>query len=264
MYSVCLKLVGVLALTASALSQSSAELRVCADPENPPFSDRAGRGFENQIARIIGQELKLTVRFVWSRMGRGFVRNFLNGNECDLVIGLPAQFRPALTTKPYYRSTYVFVTRKSSEVVRTFDDPRLTKMKIGVQIADDDYTPPAQALARRGMIVQLVAFETTGAQADSIIRAVASGKVDVAVVWGPLAGYYARRQRVPLTLTPVHPESDGLVPFTFEISMAVRKRDAALQQRVEQAIARRRTNIERILKAHGVPLLRLSGPRVAD
>jgi mxaJ protein len=233
------------------------DLRVCADPENPPFSDSKGQGFENKIAEVVGRELKMPVKFVWSRMGRGFVRNLLNSNECDLIAGIPADFRPVLTTQPYYRSSYVFVTKKSRKLsITSFDDGRLHKMKIGVQVLDEDYAPPAQALARRGNITNIVGYETTGDGADSIIRAVANGEVDVAVVWGPLAGYYSPKQKTPLTVTPVEPQADGpYLLFTYAISAGVRKKDPELRDKIDRALQSRKAEIERILTNYGVPLL---------
>jgi ABC-type amino acid transport substrate-binding protein len=132
-------------------------------------------------------------------------------------------------------------------------------MKVGVQVLDDDYAPPAHALARRGMQANIVGFETTGDDAPSIVRAVVTGKVDTAVVWGPLAGYFARRYPGRLTLTPVQPEVDppGL-PFTFAISMGVRKGNMQLRDRLQQFLDRRQKQIQTILHTYGVP--QIEGP----
>lgn len=260
------RFLSLLLLASVAFAQKPKELRVCADPENPPFSDSKAQGFENKIAEVVGRELKMPVKFVWQRMGRGFVRNLLNGNECDLIAGIPSDFRPVLTTQPYYRSSYVFVTKKSRNLnITSFDDQRLHKMKIGVQVLDEDYAPPAQALARRGNITNIVGYETTGDDADSIVRAVAKGEVDVAVVWGPLAGYYAPKQNVALNVAPVEPQADGpYLPFTYSISAGVRKKDPELRDKVDRALRKHHAEIEQILASYGVPLLPVEQQKGSD
>jgi mxaJ protein len=127
-------------------------------------------------------------------------------------------------------------------------------MKIGVQILDDDYAPPARALARRQLAANIVGFDTTGAQGGNIIDAVAHGEIDAAVVWGPLAGYYASRNRVPLLLSPVVPEIDPpALPFRFAMAVGVRKSDQNLKKQIESALVKRHAAIERILRAYSVP-----------
>lgn len=261
-----LRFLSLLLLSSISFAQAPRELRVCADPENPPFSDSKAQGFENKIAQVLGRELKMPVKFVWQRMGRGFVRNVLNGNECDLLTGIPADFRPVLTTEPYYRSSYVFVTRTNKKSnISSLDDERLHKMKIGVQVLDDDYAPPAQALARRGNITNIVGYETTGDNADSIIRAVANGEVDVAVVWGPLAGYFAPKQKTALKIAPVEPQQDGpFLPFTYSISAGVRKKDPELRDKIDRALKTRKQEIEQILTSYGVPLLSVQQQKGGD
>src|SRR5690348_15810688 len=140
------------------------QLRVCADPANLPFSNRQQQGFENRIAELIARDMRASLSYQWQRMGRGFVREFLANGKCDLVVGIPTNYAQMLTTHPYYHSTYVFVSRRSARVQpATFNDPELHTMKVGVQVLDDDYAPPAHALARRGMQANIVGFETTGA-----------------------------------------------------------------------------------------------------
>ncbi len=159
-----------------------------------------------RISELLARDLGRKLEYVWQRAGRGFVRENLDKGVCDVLVGVPAQFRPVLTTSPYYSSSYVFVSRKDRNLnIASFDDPRLKTMKIGVQVLDDDYAPPARALSRRQLTINIVGFDAAGEEAGDIIRAVANGKIDTAIVWGPLAGYYAARQRVPLRLTPVQP-----------------------------------------------------------
>jgi mxaJ protein len=244
-----------LVLLGSAFASAATPLKVCADPDNLPFSNRKAQGFDNKIAAVLAQELGRNLQFVWQRAGRGFVRENLNKGVCDVLVGVPAQFRPVLTTAPYYSSSYVFVTRRDRRLkISSFDDPRLKDLKIGVQILDDDYAPPARALSRRQLVANIVGFEVDGEEAGDIVRAVAQKKVDVAVVWGPLAGYYAVRQAVPLELAPVEPEFDPpALPFRFAMSLGVRKSDRALKEQLERALAKRHAQINRILRAYSVP-----------
>lgn len=243
-------------------SAPRAALRVCADPNNLPFSNRAGQGFENEIARLIGAELAKPVEYTWWAQRRGFVRNTLNAGACDLVIGVAAGMDMLATTKPYYSSTYVFVSRRDRGVgVRSFDDARLRRVRIGVELIGDDgaNTPPAHALARRGITSNVVGYTVYGDYrrpdpAADIMRAVERGAVDVAVVWGPLAGYFAKRSPVPIEITPVSPKVDRPnLPFVFDIAMGVRRRDTTFRRQIEGIIERKRPAIDSILTAYGVP-----------
>ena len=237
-------------------------LRVCADPNNLPFSNQRGEGFENKLAELIAHELNASVEYTWWAQRRGFFRNTLKAGACDVVLGVPSGFEMALTTSPYYRSTYVFVTRRDSKLnIRSFDDPILRKVKIGVQIVGDDFanTPPAHALTARKIVDNVEGFTLYGDYAQEnpparIMEAVATGKVDVAVVWGPLAGYFARKERVPLEIVPVSPQVDGpSLPFVFDISMGVRRGDQAFKDELEKILERKRPEIESILDSYGVP-----------
>lgn len=245
-------------------------LRVCADPNDLPFSNRAGEGFENKIARLIGAELRRPVEYTWWAQRRGFVRNTLNAGACDLVVGVSAGVDMLATTKPYYSSTYVFVSRRDRHVdVRSFDDDQLHRLRIGVQLIGDDgaNTPPAHALARRGITRNVVGYMVYGDYrrpnpSSDIMDAVERGAVDVAVVWGPLAGYFAKRSPVPLELTPVAPRIDRpYLPFVFDIAMGVRRRDTTFRREIERIIDRRRSSIDSILDAYGVP--RVDAPAAA-
>jgi mxaJ protein len=248
-----LKLTMILLVCAlSAFARES--LKVCADPDNLPFSNRAQQGFDNKIAKLLAGDLDRNVEFVWQRAGRGFVREHLDKGVCDVLVGVPQQFRPVLTTAPYYSSSYVFVTRKDQPEIASFDDPRLKSMKIGVQVLEDDYTPAARALSRRGLTPNIVAFEAVGDQAQDIVSAVARKKVDVAVVWGPLAGYYAARQRTPLRLSAVEPALDPpMLPFRFSMSVGVQKKNTELRDALQKVLERDHAKIEAILRAYAVP-----------
>jgi quinoprotein dehydrogenase-associated probable ABC transporter substrate-binding protein len=246
----------------AAAHRDGAVLRVCADPNNLPFSNRRGEGFENRIAEMLAHEMNARVEYTWWAQRRGFFRNTLNACNCDVVIGVPSGIELASATRPYYRSTYVFVYRKDRGIsVSSLDDPALRRLKIGVQIIGDDYTntPPAHALARRNIIRNVVGYTVYGDyRTDSppaaIIDAVASGAIDVAIAWGPLAGYFAQRSAVPLAVVPVSPQIDlPYLPFVFDIAMGVRRKDTALHNRLDEIIERRQGTIDSILALYGVP-----------
>lgn len=237
-------------------------LRVCADPNNLPFSNDKGEGFENAIAGLVARDLGEKVEYTWWAQRRGFVRNTLKAGLCDVTIGAPARMEMVLATRPYYRSTYVFLSRRDRHLgIRTFDDPRLKRLKVGVQLIGDDYAnaPPAEALLRRGAKRNLVGFTVYGDYRQPnpparIVDAVARGTVDVAVVWGPLAGYFAQRSPVPLDVVPVKPQVDvPFLPFVFDIAMGVRRGDTTLRARLDSVIVRRRASIDSILRVYDVP-----------
>ena len=237
-------------------------LKVCADPNNLPFTNQKLQGFENELADLIARDLGATVRYTWWPQRRGFIRHTLRAGECDVVLGIPSSFELALATRPYYRSTYVFVSRKDRGIeVRSFDDPALKDLRIGVQMIGDDgnNAPPAHALANRGITGNVVGYTVYGDYSQPnpparIVEAVARGEIDLAVVWGPLAGYFAPRQRVPLTIVPVSPQIDmPFLPFVFDISMGVRRDDVKLQAELDRILERRRPEIDALLGRYGVP-----------
>ncbi|HYC58728.1 MAG TPA: substrate-binding domain-containing protein [Thermoanaerobaculia bacterium] len=237
-------------------------MRVCSDPNNLPFSNQREEGFENKLARLIARDLGAKVTYYWWAQRRGFVRNTLGAEKCDVIMGVPSSFELALTTRPYYRSGYVFVTRRDRRLdINSLDDPRLRRLKVGVQIIGDDYasSPPAHALANRGITENIVGYSVYGDYSkDSpprrIVDAVAKREVDLSAVWGPTAGYFARKSSVPLVLTRFTPEIDlPFLPFVFDISMAVRRGDTALRDRLDRIIMRRRAEIDAILREYGVP-----------
>lgn len=237
-------------------------LRACADPNNLPFTNRAGEGLENRLAELIADELGTTVEYTWWPQRRGFVRHTLNAGECDLLLGVPAGFELAWTTRPYYRSSYVFVTRADGPQIASLDDPVLRTLRIGVPMVGDDYsnTPPADALTERGLEAQIAGYTVYGNYAEpnppaGLIDAVARGDVDVAIAWGPLAGYFAQRADPPLRVTPVRPAPDtGAAPLVFDIALAVRRGDSALHDSVEAVLQRRRADVAQLLADYGVPI----------
>jgi mxaJ protein len=243
-------------------SPAARSFRVCSDPNNLPFSNARGEGFENRIAELIARDLNARVEYTWWAQRRGFVRNTLKSGVCDVIMGVPTGMDMVLRTAPYYRSTYVFVTRLDRGLdVRSFDDPALHRVRVGVQLIGDDgaNSPPAHALSRRGVIDNVVGYTVYGDYStDSpparIIDAVARGDVDVAVVWGPMAGYWARRARVPLALTAVRPQIDlPFLPFVFDIAVGVRRGDTTFRNAIDSVLTRRRAQIDQILDAYAIP-----------
>ncbi len=251
------------ALLALPLAAQARELRVCADPNNLPFSDAKGEGFENKIAELVASDISAEVKYYWFAQRRGFLRNTLNAHVCDVIIGIPTDMHMLRTTKPYYRSGYVFVQREDTAPVTGFDDPKLAQLKIGVQLTGNDgvNTPPAHELADRGIVSNVHGYMVYGDYAKpsplkDIIDGLAAGDIDVAAVWGPEAGWFAANQNVPLRLTPVANARLPL-PMSFDISMGVRKDDTALAQELEASIDRHRSDIDAILTDYHVPRLPL-------
>jgi len=246
-------------------------LRVCADPNNLPFSNRQGEGFENKIAERLARALGAELTYTWWPQRRGFVRNTLSAGACDVIIGVPAGLDAVAHTAPYYRSSYVFVQRSGHRPnrsirpirpIRSFDDPRLRRLRIGIPLIGDDGVnpPPEHALARRGIIDNVAGYPVYGDydRPDpplDLLQAVARGEVDVAAAWGPQAGYFARRQGAGLTLTPIAAAPDDGGPFAFDMTIGVRRGASGddLRRRLDRALREQRAAIRKILDDYGVP-----------
>jgi mxaJ protein len=236
-------------------------LRVCADPANLPFSNDRGNGFENELASLLARDLGTSVAYTWRPQRGDFLRTTLLAGACDVVMGYPAGVQQVATTAPYYRSTYVWVSQRARALrIQSYDDPILTTLRIGVQFSGDDASsPPAQALGRRGIAAgHLVGFVGLGDDRSTrppaeIIGAVAHGTIDVAAVWGPIAGYYAARQPVALAVTPVTPQTDGRMPQAFDIAMAARRDNPRGLARLNRFIATHQREIDAILDRYHVP-----------
>jgi len=251
-------------LTASAAGEP---LRVCADPNNLPFSNRRQQGFENAIAALVARDLGRDLQYTWWPQRRGFVRNTLAAGTCDVIVAVPIGLERVRTTLPYYRASYTFVTRTDRAFrLRSFDDRLLRRLRIGVQLVGDDYEnpPPANALARRGLIDNVEGYTVYGdgaaqSPATAILDAVRQGGIDVAIVWGPLTAQAAPGSDsgpTALRVVPVAPAIDAGLPMQFAIAMAVRRDDTALQQELDASLQRRRDDIEAILRRFGVPFER--------
>ncbi|MGY3443662.1 substrate-binding domain-containing protein [Bradyrhizobium sp. USDA 4473] len=250
--------------TAAAATEQAGELRVCADPNNMPFSNRAEQEFENRLAAMMAEQFGMRLSYTWWAQRRGFIRNTLRAGKCDVVIGVPDRFEMAETTKPYYRSTYVFVTRRDRHLdVASLLDPKLHQLRIGVHLIGDDgnNAPPAEALGEQGIVDNVRGYSIYGDYRDAdpparLIEAVESGEIDVAAAWGPLGGYFAKGSPVRLMVTPVR-DGERFAPqqFQFSISMGVRKGDHALRDRLNEFIDGHRPEITSLLRSYGVPLV---------
>lgn len=253
-------------------------LRVCEDPNNLPFSNRAGDGFENKLAELLARELGWKLEYTWFPQRMGFIRNTLRGRDptshrfkCDLVLGVPVGFELAATTKAYYRSTYalVYAKGKGLDSVRTPDDlvrlepAKLRSLKLGVF----SQTPPVDWLLKHQLMNQAVPYERQPADPERypgeiVEKDLVAGKIDVAFVWGPIAGYFARGTGASqLAIVPFSPQPD--LKFDFEIAMGVRFGEREWKDTIERLLEANRPRIRAILAAYGVPQLDEQG-RIMD
>ena len=250
---------------APVLAQA-ADFRVCSDPNNLPFSNRAGQGFENKIAELVAHDLGERLTYTWAEQHEGFLRRTMKAGICDVVMAAPSGMDDVAETRPYYTSNYVFVSRAGDNLkLSSLTDPRLRTLKIGVHLMGEEAAPPAAALGQQGIVNNVTGFVIYGDYAKPnpaarLIEAVQNGSIDVAAAWGPLAGYFAKHSRVPLTVTPItHTAQFTPLTFRFSIAMGVRPRDAALLRRLDAILAREQTAIKKILTAYGVPLASAKG-----
>jgi mxaJ protein len=257
MFFRCLSLIVIAALPCMAAEQSV--LRVCADPNNMPFSNQRGDGFENKVAELIAGKFGAKLEYTWWSERKSFIKNSLGQGRCDAVMGVPSALDSITATKPYYRSTYVFVSRSDRNLnIRSLDDPRLANWRVGIHVVGDDYAPPAYALARRGITSNIVGFSLFGEYGEPnpparLIDAVARGDLDVGIVWGPFAGYFAKGVKASLDVVPVSPAVFLAVPFTYDISLGVRKDNNALKAELDSVLESESAAIQQILSEYGVP-----------
>ncbi|GBU18700.1 MULTISPECIES: rare earth element methanol dehydrogenase accessory protein XoxJ [Methylobacterium] len=243
-------------------------LRVCGDPGNMPFSERKEDGFENRIAAIVADELKVKVRYYWLQQGPGFVRNTLGTGLCDLIVGSAFGSDIVQSTNPYYRSAYTIVTRRGTfEGLARIDDPRLKGKAVGV-IAG---TPPVNRLGDLGMIGSMKAYapyqldparkhQTVAAE---IVSDLAEGKLDAAILWGPSVGWLAKRSGVPMEVTPLLQEPDR-PSMTYRIAMGVRHGENDWKRSLNTILRKRRADIEAVLREYDVPLLEDEGDKLLE
>jgi mxaJ protein len=264
MFSRCLiSAVALLAVSAEAFAEAPA-FRVCAEPGNLPFSDLKGAGFENRIAAVIADDLGAALELVpIAQHGPGFFRATLGSGRCDALVAMPEGMDAVLVTTPYYKSSWVFVTRADRKLdIHGFDDARLKDLSIGVRVVGvGPDTPPLAALGARGLIDRLHRYPVGGGlggadeedSAERMVRDVAAGRIDLAVMWGPAAGYYAAGQTPGLVLQPTPAEDNG-ISLRTSIGMAVAKQNGGLRDRLNAALIRRQGEIARILADYHVPI----------
>lgn len=236
-----------------------APLRVCADPDNLPFSNSRLEGFENRLVDLIAIELGRPVSYTWIRRRPEFARHTLRVDRCDMILGVPVTSQLTLPTVPVYRTGYVMVYRADrGQDFQSLDDPRLSRLRVGVHVGAEDYAgSPARALFSRR--IRNVSFFTVYRDdpvpdnPDPLIRAVAAGDVDVAIAWGPVAGYFSPAESVPLKIVPITRASDLTLLPMQEVSLGVRHGDDSLKAQLDMVLQRREPEILSLLQYYHVP-----------
>ena len=235
-------------------------LRVCADPSNLPFSNDKGEGFENKIAELFAADLGIPVRYTYYPDSMGFIRSTLNARRCDIVMGTVSGNELLQNSNPYYRSTYALIYKADRGLtLKSLDDPVLRTLKIGA-IAG---TPPTTILATQGLLnnlqsYQLVVDTRFDHPAVQMIHDIAAGTIDVGVLWGPIAGFYAKQESVPLSVVPM--ESANMpMQMDYRITMGVRYNEPVWKRKVNDLIRKHQAEINKILQDYGVPLLDSQG-----
>lgn len=242
-------------------------LRVCADPNNLPFSNEKGEGFENRLAELLAAKLHKRLAYVWYPQATGFVRNTLGAHRCDLIPGFPQGDELVQSTNPYYRTAYALVIKPNVglENVDMLSDPRLKDKRVGIVAG----TPPATYLVAEGLMrnaksYPLVVDTRVESSAQAMIRDLAGGEIDAGVLWGPMAGYYAKQANPPMSIKLLLKESGG-PQLIYRISMGVRATDQNWKRLLNRLLAENRADINRLLIGFGVPLLDENGePVTAD
>ena len=272
-------LIGAFCLSAGVLADDAPAFRVCADPNNLPFSAKTQDGLENKIAEIWARELGLPLEYTWFPQRRGFIRNTLKAlNEsgtaykCDVVMGVATGFDQLMTTRPYYRSTYALVYLKGrglDSVTSGGDFVNLDPdVRNGLRIGAFTPTPGAKWLARHGMTEQMVPFVAMSGDPEAypgeiVEKELANGNLDAAIIWGPIAGFFAKQAGDPeLAVIPL--ESEPGIQFDFAISAGVRYGDSERKQLLEDLISGTAAQMQEILTSYNVPLLNLDEARWPD
>ncbi len=249
-------LAGLPAQAQRAEMVSRTELRVCADPNNLPYSNEARQGFENRIAEIIGADLELPVTYVWFPQVTGFVRNTLRARECDLVMGAVSGDGIMDSTNPYYHTGYMMVTRTADGIAaRSVGDPALAGKKFGVIAA----TPPTDLLVRHHLMDQVRPYALRvdtriSNPPRAMLQDLVDGQIDVALVWGPTAGYAIKQDHLPLTAVFIEPEPDA-PRLDYRVAMGVRANEPEWRRRINQAIGKHKAEIAAVLADYGMPMM---------
>jgi quinoprotein dehydrogenase-associated probable ABC transporter substrate-binding protein len=232
-------------------------LRVCADPRNLPFSNEKGEGFENKLAELFAEKLQKKLDYMYFPQATGFVRMTLGAHRCDVIMGFPQGDELVQGTNPYYRTAYALVAKPGSglDEVNTLDDARLKGKHIGIVAG----TPPATNMAANGLMTNakpypLMIDTRFDSSAEAMIGDLMSGTIDAGILWGPMAGFYAKRASPPLHVTPLVRETSG-PRLTFRIGMGVRPADQNWKRLLNRLIQENQPAINKILLDFGVPLL---------
>jgi quinoprotein dehydrogenase-associated probable ABC transporter substrate-binding protein len=258
---------GLVARGASAQNESGPDLsielvdpkvlRVCADPRNLPFSNEAGEGFENKLAEMLAQKLGKSLAYTYYPGATGFVRNTLNAHKCDVIMGYPQGDDFVQPTNPYYRTTYVLIARKDAGLdgIDSLEDQRLRGKKIGI-IAG---TPPATNLAVNGLLPSIHSYPLVidtrfDSSTDKMFRDLEAGNIDVAILWGPIGGYFAKKSQLNLNIVPLVHEKSG-PRMAYRIALGVRHSDQNWKRELNRFVAENQGAINRLLSDYGVPLL---------
>jgi mxaJ protein len=247
------------------LARDANVLRVCADPNNLPFSNQQQQGMENKLAEVIAAKLGAKLEYTWWAQRKSFIKNSLDEGRCDVLMGVPSNLHSVSASTPYYRSSYVFVSRRERGLgITSLEDPRLADLRIGIHVVGDDYAPPAAALARRGIQSNIVGFSLFGPFGEEnpprkLVDAVANGDVDVAIIWGPFAGYFAKQEKAALDIVPVSPAMFLGIPFTYDISLGVRKGDEVRRDELNRVLESESETVRQILSEYGVPQIQAGG-----
>ena len=232
-------------------------LRVCADPHNLPFSNEKGEGFENKLAELFAEKLNKKLDYMYFPQATGFVRMTLGAHRCDVIMGFPQGDDLVQGTNPYYRTAYALVAKQGSglEDVATLEDERLKGKHIGIVAG----TPPGTNMAVNGLMAnakpyQLMVDTRLDSSAEAMIADLMSGQIDAGILWGPMAGFYAKNANPPLHVTPLVKEKTG-PRLTFRIGMGVRGADQNWKRLLNRLIQENQPAINKILLDFGVPLL---------
>ena len=243
------------AQTADLVSRTA--LRVCADPANMPFSNQAGEGFENKLAELLSADLKLPLEYTWFPQATGFVRNTLGAKRCDVVMGYVAASEVIQNTNPYYKSAWVLVYPKDQGLdgVEALDDARLKRKRIGIVAG----APPATIMAMNGLMghakpYALMVDRRYESPAEEMLRDIAAGNIDAGILWGPIAGYYARKADKPLAIVPLLHETKS-VTMTYRITLGLRHGELEWKHRLNDFLDAHKAEIQSILLQYGVPLI---------
>ena len=259
-------LAGPAAATDTSDLVSNSAFRVCADPANLPFSNKAGEGFENKLAELLAAKLELPVQYTWFPQAIGFVRQTLRANRCDVIMGYAQGHELVLNTNHYYVSSYVLVTRADTELaeIEALSDPRLKGRVIGVVAG----SPPATHMARNGLIgaarpYPLMVDSRHDSTTEKMIEDVVSGETDAAVIWGPIGGYLAQKAEAALTLTPLLKE-EGAPRMFYRVTLGVRQGEIRWKRKLNSLLRRNKAEIDAVLSEYGVPLIDTYGKAAVE